>query len=424
MTNLKTLRISAAALMATSALVPAIASAQDAKTITIATHYTPEQMGPVLSCFDEYEAANPGINIEFQQASYSDFLQTILTARIGGTSPDIYNIYSIWAPQLADAGTLVEPPAEIQDWIKESYGDGTVGAATIGGTLYGIPTELSVYELFYNKKLLAEAGFDAPPATWDELMEIAAATTKINDQDNIEIAGYAYGPTVANAVHVFYSQMYAEGVSPYAEDGMSTNFTSPEAIAILEGQRALFENGYTANAVETDDFYASGAAMTVMANWVKYGLQEAYGDDFEDTVGIAPIPTHGGPGGTMLYSFLWAVDSSSDVQDESWELLKWLNTQQEEGSLSCTGQMLNDLGALTGNLADLEVMDTDDSFTMPFVEAVESGAAQTQPNVWQAAENDRILRSYIEMVWSGEMSAEDAMAEADAEITAILEEQG
>ena len=36
--------------------------------------------------------------------------------------------------------------------------EGTVGAATIDGTLYGIPTELSVYELFYNKKMLAEAG--------------------------------------------------------------------------------------------------------------------------------------------------------------------------------------------------------------------------------------------------------------------------
>ena len=28
----------------------------------------------------------------------------------------------------------------------------------------------------------------------------------------------------------------------------------------------------------------------------------------------------------MLYSFFWAVDSTSKVQQESWDLLKWLNT--------------------------------------------------------------------------------------------------
>ena len=419
----KALRTASALMMAT-ALVAGPLAAQEAKTITVATHYTPEQMGAVLECFDQYEAEHPGISIEFQQASYRDFLQTILTARIGGTSPDIYNIYSVWAPQLADAGTLSEPPADVQEWIRSAYGDGTVGAATINGTLYGIPTELSVYQLMYNKKILAEAGFDAPPATWDELMEIAAATTTLDDQGNIEVAGYAYGPSVANATHVFYSQMYAEGVPPYTEDFRGTNFTTPEAIAILEGQRALFANGYTATGVESDDFNASGAAMITMANWTKSSLQNAYGDAFEDTVGVAPIPTHSGPGGAMLYSFLWAVDSSSDVKDESWELLTWLNTQQSEGNLSCTGQMMSDLGALTGNLADLSLMDTDDAFTKPFVDAVESGAAQTQPNVWQAAENDRILRSYIEQVWSGDMSAEDAMEAADAEITAILGEQG
>ena len=84
-------------------------------------------------------------------------LDTGSKSRIGGTSPDIYNIYSIWAPQLAAAGALAEPPAAVQDWIRGAYGEGTVGAATINGTLWGIPTELSVYQLLYNKKLLEAA---------------------------------------------------------------------------------------------------------------------------------------------------------------------------------------------------------------------------------------------------------------------------
>lgn len=421
MTRLFTKGVVTAAL-ASTALV-GVAQAQDTKTIEIATHYNEDQMGPLLDCFAAYEAENPGIEIEFQQASYGDFLQTILTSRVGGTSPDIYNIYSIWAPQLAAAGALAEPPAEVQDWIKSSYGDGSVGAATIGGTLWGIPTELSVYLLFYNKLMLAEAGYDAPPATWDELKEIAAAITTTNDQGVIDRAGYVYGPSVANAVHVYYSQMYAAGVAPYGEDFKSTNFTSPESIEIVARQGELFAEGITSNSNIVDDFPAGSAAMVIGANWNKDGFKDAFGDAFEDTVGVAPIPNNGGDAGTMLYSFFWAVDSSSDVQEEAWDLLRWINTAQGDAALSCNGEMLNDLGALSGNLSDLEAMDTDDSFTAPFVDAIESGAAKSQPNIWQASENDRTLRNYIEQVWAGNMSAEDAMAAADAEVTAVLNEQ-
>ncbi len=227
------------ALAATMTASAALGTAVSAQTITIATHYNEEQMAPLLACFDAYEASHPGTTIEFQQAAYGDFLQTILTSRIGGTSPDIYNIYSIWAPQLASAGALAEPPAEVADWIRASYGDGTVGAATINGTLWGIPTELSVYQLLYNKKLLEAAGFDHPPATWQELHDMAAAITHKNDQGVIDVAGYAYGPTVSNATHVYYSQMYAAGVAPFSEDGRSTNFTTPESIQIIERQGQL-----------------------------------------------------------------------------------------------------------------------------------------------------------------------------------------
>ena len=412
----------AAALVATTALAT-IAAAQDARTIQIATHYNEEQMAPLLACFDAFEATHPGITVEFQQAAYGDFLQTILTSRVGGTSPDIYNIYSIWAPQLAAAGTLAEPPAEVQDWIRASYGAGTIGAATINGTLWGIPTELSVYQLFYNKKILAEAGFDAPPATWAELHDMAAAITTRNDQGVIDRAGYVYGTSVAGAVHVYYSQMYAAGIAPYSADFRTTNFTTPESIEIITRQAALFADGITSNTNITDDFAGGTAAMGIMANWNKAELQDVYGDAFEATVGIAPIPNNGGAPGTMLYSFLWAVDSTSDAQAESWELLRWLNEAQEGAALSCTGDMLNRLGAFSGNLADLAKMDISDSFSAPFVAAIESGAAKSQPNIWQASENDKILRGYIEQVWAGNMTAGDAMAAADAEVTAILGEQ-
>ena len=398
------------------------AGAQEAKTIQVATHYTEEQAAPLLACFDAYEAEHPGVTVEHQQTAYADFLQTVLTSRVGGTAPDIVNVYSIWVPQLASAGALEPPPAEVAEWINANYSPATVGAATVGGQLWGIPTELSVYALVYNKKLLEEAGFTEPPKTWAELREVAQAITTVNEQGNIDRAGYAYGTSVAEGVHPFYAQMFAAGVPPFAEDGRTTNLVSPEAIRILEEQSALFADGITSNATLVDNFSSGAVGMLIGANWNKFGYQEGFGEAFGDTVGAAPVPTDG-PGGTMLYSFLWAVDSSSDAKEESWDLLRFIS-EAREGGLSCTGEAMAGMGAFAGSNADLAVMtETADDFDRAFIEEVTSGRAVTQPNIWQASEVDRILRGYIDQAWSGAMTAEEALTQADAEIVAILAEQ-
>jgi multiple sugar transport system substrate-binding protein len=407
----------------TLGLLASGAVAQDARTIQVATHYTEEQAGPLLECFAAYEAEHPGVTVEHQQTAYGDFLQTILTSRVGGTSPDIVNVYSVWVPQLAAAGALEPPPQEAADFIAQNDAPATVGAATVGGQLWGIPTELSIYALVYNRKLLEEAGYSAPPATWAELREIAQKITKTNDQGNIDVGGYAYGTSVAEGVHPFYAQMFAAGVPPFAEDGRSTNLTSPEAVKILTDQAALFADGITSNAIVVDNFASNAVAMQISANWNKSGWQEAFGDQFADTVGIAPVPTDGGPGGTMLYSFLWAVDSTSDVKEDAWDLLRYVSTPGEDG-LTCTGRAMKGMGSFSGANADLEVMGRDaDAFDAAYLEEVTSGRAVTQPNIWQAAEVDRILRGYIDQAWAGTMTPEDALAQADAEIQAILDEQ-
>ena len=414
--------IGTAATMA-AAMTGGTAGAQEARTIQVATHYSEEQAEPLLECFRAYEAENPGVTVEHQVTAYGDFLQTILTSRVGGTAPDVYNVYSIWVPQLAAAGVLEPPPAAFADFLAPGYSRATVNAATIGGQLWGFPTELSIYALVYNKKLLEAAGYDAPPATWAELTEMAAAITTVNDQGNIDVGGYAYGTSIAEGVHPFYAQMFAAGVPPYADDGRSTNLTSPEAVRILTEQVALFEEGITSNAITVDNFVSSAVGMVIEANWNKYGALEAFGEEFDETVGVAPIPTDG-PGGTMLYSFLWAVDASSDAKEESWDLLRFLNESTVEGELSCTGEMMSRMGALTGNSADLALMtEGADAFDQAFVEEVTSGRAVTQPNIWQAAEVDRILRGYLDQAWSGAMTPEDALTQADAEIQAILDEQ-
>lgn len=399
-------------------------SAATAQTITLATHYPPENVKVLEPCFRQYEQET-GVKVVHQQIPYGDYLQTILTARLGGQSPDIYHVYSIWAAQLVDNGLLATPPDDVLSFVSDGYVPSTVDAVTIDSQVWGVPTEVSNYLLVYNKKIFQEAGIEAPPKTWDEFMQVAAATTKRDAQGRAAQIGYAgYYPSVAGVVHPYLTLLYSKGVELFNEDFTETNLGSPEALEALQEMVSLFDAGSADLSVDSDAFEAGDVAMTIQAGWQEGTYREVFGDAFEDTVGVSQIPM-GNDWKSLQYAFFYGVDTGSDVQDESWAFIKWLNSQesaQQDGGPSCMGEMLVGLGALTANNADIEAAQDalGDAFTAPYADALERSI--TEPNVIQASEIETIMQTYLTQAYRGNLSPEDALSQADSEMSAILAE--
>jgi multiple sugar transport system substrate-binding protein len=402
------------------ALLPAAA----AQTLTLATHYPPENVAVLEPCFAQYRDET-GVEVVHQQVPYGDYLQTILTARLGGQAPDIYHVYSIWAAQLVDNGLLASPPEDVLGFVTETYAESTVDAVTIADQVWGIPTEVSNYLLVYNKNILQEAGYDAPPTTWAEFLEIAEATTERDAQGRATQIGYAgYYPSVAGVVHPYLTVLYSKGVDLFAEDFSATNLTTPEAVEALQELVSLFEAGSADFSVDSDAFASGDVAMTIQAVWQEGNYREVFGDAFEETVGVSQIPT-GEDWRSLQYAFFYGVDANSEQQDEAWAFLTWLNSEasaQRDGGPSCMGEMLVGLGALTANNSDIAAAQDElgDFFTAPYAAALERSI--TEPNVIQAAEIEGILSNYLQSAYRGELSPEAALEQADAEISGILAE--
>lgn len=405
------------AVLVTLLLAMGSSSAQE---ITVAMHYGQAQQDILEPCFAAYEEQNPGIDIVYQQISYADYLQTILTSRIGGQAPDIYHLYNIWGAQLVENDVLAVPPAGVLEFINDMYIASTVDAVTIRDQVWGVPTEVSNYLLVYNRQLLEAAGVDVP-TTWDEVVEAAAAITERNEQGDITTMGYAFGPSVANVVHPFLTLLYSQGIEMFTEDYSATNLTSEEAIAVLEQQVRLFEEGITDRSIEVWDFPSGSVGMMTMAPWYEQTLREGFGDAFEETVGVTQIPA-GEDWRSLQYAFFFGVDANSPNQDAAWDVITWLNTQQTEGEPSCVGQMLIELGALTSHQDDIATSQDalGDSYSAPFVNALDRSI--TEPTVVQATEIERILQTYIEQAWAGQLEPAEALARADSEISSILAE--
>ena len=403
--------------LATLSLAALPAAAQEAP-LVVAMHYTQEQAAPLIACLDAYDAE--GVGATYQQVSYRDYLQTVLTGRLGGQSPDVYNVYSIWAAQMVDNGVLAEPPAEVAEFVREGYREGTVDAATIGGTLWGVPTEVSAYMLVSNMALLREAGIEEPPATWDELRAAAEAVTSRNAQGRVETAGFAFAQssTGAGFVHPFYALAFSEGGRVYSEDFSEALLEGPEAGDALARMTGLVEDGLADLSVDAYDFPAGGIGMMIMANWLESEIRAGFGDRFDADVAVSPIPM-GEDWRTLQYAFFMGVDSASPRQEAAWELVRSLN-EPRDGGLSCVGEMLAGMGALTASAADTEAGEAPDAFTQPYVDALESGRAIGQPNVMQAAEIEGMMAQAFERAMAGETEPEAALETLDAEVEDIL----
>ena len=119
-----------------------------------------------------------GIKVNQTIVQYNQRLHKIQTAIQGGGDLDVVQMDTVWTARFAAAGWVHDLTSRITDAIKQDVPAAALDAVTYNGKLYGLPLFNSAKHLFYNVKLLKDAGFDHPPATLDEFVAQAKGTTR------------------------------------------------------------------------------------------------------------------------------------------------------------------------------------------------------------------------------------------------------
>ncbi|HEU4987153.1 MAG TPA: extracellular solute-binding protein, partial [Rhizobiaceae bacterium] len=164
------------AALAVSMLIPAGAFAEPVE-ISYLTHWAPETVAKLEEAAKAYSESHPDVTITVRAVPFGDLLTTIRSQAGGSGGPTIASIYDLWLPELV-RDSLVEPaPEAVSKEVQSAWPEGVASASTVDGKVYGIPNEINVYALNYNKALFEKAGISAPPKTWDELKEAAAKLT-------------------------------------------------------------------------------------------------------------------------------------------------------------------------------------------------------------------------------------------------------
>ena len=124
----------------------------------------------VTELIGDFERTHPGIKVELQQLPWTSAHEKLLTAFVGDATPDLAQLGNTWLPELATLGALAPLDAAIaaSPVVRPAdYFTGIWETNELDGVRYGVPWYVDTRLAFYRRDLLADAGFAAPPVTWD-----------------------------------------------------------------------------------------------------------------------------------------------------------------------------------------------------------------------------------------------------------------
>ncbi|MEU0009252.1 ABC transporter substrate-binding protein [Streptomyces sp. NPDC006314] len=388
--------------------------------LTLLSHYASGALkealqGPV----DEWNAMHERVKVRTKAVEFTELLTTFMVRQAAGQGADIIHPYCLWNGQLVQAGVLRPAPPDHAEEITRGYGEAAVGSSSVGGEVYGYPTEVQTYALYYNKRLLREAGIDGPPRTWRELEETAHRTTKRDRYGNTLVQGFGLS-TIDDSTTVgqTLALLNAAGGTFVSADGRSTAIDSPAGRAVFDLEHRLVVEGASAPGVNVYKAFPSGqVAMVVSAGWWTGSLKALMGKDYRD-VGVAPLPVPevDDARATLSTGFMLGVNTASEHPREAWEFLRWLNADKVSVKSAKTGATATrmsslqvSVGSLTGRADDMRTLLTEggDPNLRPFLDAL--AYAVPEPNVPGAQQAKSLLRKNIEALWTGQKSVDEAL---------------
>ncbi|HEY0640760.1 MAG TPA: extracellular solute-binding protein [Pseudonocardiaceae bacterium] len=227
-----------------------------------------------------------GYQVTVEQVAFDQALNNYKTAAQGGQGPDVFRAEVAWVSQLAKNGLVMDLTDTPLGKDTSDFLDVPLGSTQFEGKTYGVPQVTDTLALFYNKKLLADAGVE-PPTTWDE---VKAAAAKLGGERTLFINNDAY---------YALPFIYGAGGDLLDTEAKKIVVNSAENVTALETAKGLLDAKAAQTALDPGNSYTNmqaafttgQVAMVINGPWsvADYQKGEAFQAD-PDNLGIAPVP--------------------------------------------------------------------------------------------------------------------------------------
>lgn len=373
----------------------------------------------VTQLLPDFERSHPGMRVAVQQLPWSAAHEKLLTAFAGDATPDVSQLGNTWIPELAALGALesLQPFVTASAVVEQSdYFPGIWDTNQIADTLYGVPWYVDTRLLFYRRDLLTQAGFSAPPKTWDEWRRMLAA---------IKLQGGAERYSILLPLNEFEPllALALQQEQPLLrEDGSRGNFESEGFRRSLGFYKEMFERGWAPLMTNTqisnvwNEFGRGYFAFYISGPWNIGEFKRRLPAELQNAWMTAPLPGPDGPGASAAGGSSLVIYKDSKHKKEAWQLIEYLSSPSVQ-------QRFHEL---TGNLpprrsAWSNPALANDVYAVAFREQLERAKPTPKVPEWERIADE--MRLFAEQVVQGKKSVDQATQELDRKVDAILEKR-
>jgi len=379
--------------------------------------------------FRIFEEKHPNIKVDhiaIPARGWYDYFQKVSVMVAGGTPPDSGWVAIEGNHLLIDKGML-EPldkyiAREREKLPLDDIHPALIRALLYQGKVYQIPFDFNNVVIWYNKKLYDKAGLPYPTEDWtiNDFIEYAKKLTQdTNGDGRPDIWGFIFTNEYFNGIVPW---VFRAGGSILNDYWTESTLNEPECLDALKFLNDLVHKykvspdpaGRLA-ASQAEQFVAGNVAMIQGGRWWQHTIRIQGGmTDYDvqflpkwrtDTVEI-------GVGG-------WPIFKASKHKEETWELLKF--------SISKEAQTLYAKLGLT--IPSRRSIAYSDEFLNPPPDNAEIyydptlNRSKPVPSPPEFAELREILTKEIGLVYAGEKTPEDALADAHEKINNLLKKR-
>ncbi len=396
-----------AILAGSAAILASPALAQDQVTLDLWTIDDPGEYHYVMA--EEYMAANPNVTINVRTVQFEDMVNDLARSIATGDAPDITYIDNPEVALFASRGMLLDltPYIEASEVVKvEDIYPGPLASVTYEGGIYGLPRGANTIALYYNADKFREAGLDPddPPATWDELYETAKALTD-PEGNTYGLAFSAVGTEEGTFQFLPWLQMTG---------GDYSNINTEGAARALNLWKQFIDEGIASPDTlirsqwdSTGTFNAGSAAMAISGPWEIPRMSEEA--QFEWRVALLPVPEEGAERASALGEGDNVILANSDNPDEAFAFLEFLYGDMD--------RVWNDFGYLPASAVEVTDPKYPEAYAV-FEESMKYARNRGPEPDWPQVSG--AIQTAIQATLTGQATAEEALAEAQAEIDDVL----
>ncbi len=361
----------------------------------------------------KYKEDHPDFDFELELVASDNLQQKVATLAVSNDLPDVF-AYESGTP----LKTMIENDyvLNVSEALRELGVEDCIDAGAYSfltnlvGTedLYDLPLGLNVEGFWYNKALFEQAGIEAAPTTWDEMLDDCEKLMAAGIQP-FAVGGADQWPATRIINAYVMRKLGVDAMNKMAAGEMK--YTDPGMVEAAQMLQDMCNKGYFGVGPTTVDqntaaqmILAGEAAILYNGSWYTADLVAPTNPAGEDGIGFFNIPTvAGGPGTLTEYSMNCGTIlclSKDKYDEETADWLKYIVTHLGDYAMS-------EFGALKGYVIN-EYPETMSKYSILVAE--EMGKVTGTSTWFEAAmssELSNIAQVNVQSLMNGEMTAEE-----------------